>query len=256
MKQTQEEGKYLIHCYDCDYLGRSDWLDKASSDASWHNTMNGHNCEVYDDETDSVAYRPGGESEEDEVQSMQVTIMGPNLRTQDEAMHVHKAGCADLTRSPVYRGHEGWTITATSAQAVVWDIYDPSNFCYDAETEWEEYASDVKFFPCVDDLPTTEPKVDAEASDDQDDEAVYTQDDRPTSRELASLPTLCTGQAADLKSDSDGVRFWLARTDTNDGEPFDSTVYIEVLFPNGRWVDHGYYNGETGDDFHLTEQGF
>lgn len=80
---------------------------------------------------------------------MEVTVMGPNLRTQDEQIHVHRAGCADLTRSPMYRGHQGWTIDAASCQEVVTSVYDPGDFAYDAEIEWEDYAGDLKFFPCV-----------------------------------------------------------------------------------------------------------
>lgn len=90
------------------------------------------------------------------TETIQVTVMGPNLRSQGEAMHVHKAGCGDLTRQAIYRGHEGWTIDATSVQAVVWDIYDPSNFDYDPQTEWEDYEGDIKFFPCTDALPREE----------------------------------------------------------------------------------------------------
>lgn len=51
--------KYLTHCYDCESQSESNWLSKASSDADWHNTMTGHNGEVYDNDSDSVAYRPG-----------------------------------------------------------------------------------------------------------------------------------------------------------------------------------------------------
>lgn len=89
-----------------------------------------------------------------------------------------------------------------------------------------------------------------------DDDPNYTQDDRPSTDDLEALPNLAVGQVADLKSDHNGVRFWLARTDTSDGEPFDNTVYVEVQYPDGSWVDHCYYDGDNVEDVHYTERGF
>tara|TARA_R110002051_G_scaffold183184_1_gene252769 strand:+ start:52 stop:243 length:192 start_codon:yes stop_codon:yes gene_type:complete len=45
---------------------------------------------------------------------------------------------------------------------------------------------------------------------------------------LEALPTLCTGQADDLKIEADGVRIWLGRVE-------DGTVFIET-FDGDRWA--------------------
>lgn len=86
---------------------------------------------------------------------MKVTICGPNLRDQSKGeMHVHAEGCADLkrgaTREPEYRN--GWTIEAATQREVVDAIYPAEDFGYDAETEWQDYAGSIHFFPCTDDL--------------------------------------------------------------------------------------------------------
>lgn len=94
------------------------------------------------------------------MDTMKVTIIGPNLRDQSKGSHhVHAAGCADIQRTalrdPAYR--VGWTIEATSEQQVVTDVYDPSNFQYDPN-DWDDYAAyrgDIHFFPCCDGLTST-----------------------------------------------------------------------------------------------------
>lgn len=74
-----------------------------------------------------------------------------------------------------------------------------------------------------------------------------------TAAYLEALPTLSVSQADDLKIESygrfvlhgftyDGVRVWLARTTTDDGEPGDAMVTVEVLV-RGRWRERHRYDG-------------
>lgn len=48
-----------------------------------------------------------------------------------------------------------------------------------------------------------------------------------TLQELEKMPTLCVGQADDLKYEEDGVRVWLSRCGVEDGEPYDNKVTVE-----------------------------
>lgn len=84
---------------------------------------------------------------------MNVQIMGPNLRTEGETIHVHAVGCADLKKR-LYRGTERdqypWIEEGvTSRQEIVQRVYPPDEFEYDPETEMGVYESDVKIFDCV-----------------------------------------------------------------------------------------------------------
>ena len=54
-------------------------------------------------------------------------------------------------------------------------------------------------------------------------------------KELEGKPTLCTGQADDLKFDDGKTRVWLSRCTTADGEPYDNHVSVEKLI-DGKWV--------------------
>jgi hypothetical protein len=66
--------------------------------------------------------------------------------------------------------------------------------------------------------------------------AAWTIDSRPTTEELQALPVLTQGHTDDLHHEEPGrLRFWLSRTTTADGEPYDSTVTIEEL-RDGSWV--------------------
>ena len=68
---------------------------------------------------------------------------------------------------------------------------------------------------------------------------------RYTLNELESLPTLCVGQADDLKIESELVRVWLSRCTKADGEPFDNKVTVEVKNPvSGNWTEHLIYPAE------------
>lgn len=66
--------------------------------------------------------------------------------------------------------------------------------------------------------------------------------DRPTAQELDELPRLAQGQAADLKIDADGVRFWQHRTGLLDGEPFENTISVEQ-YDGERWETVAEYDG-------------
>jgi len=93
--------------------------------------------------------------------AIKVHVIGPNLRGQSETFHVHAEGCADVQRSPLYRGPDYATDRTTtydvaSLQDLVTMIYDPSEFDYDPE-EWIDYLADFKVFPCVPTLPGTTP---------------------------------------------------------------------------------------------------
>lgn len=77
-----------------------------------------------------------------------ITILGPNLGGGTESMHVHATGCAD-TNKRLYFNADGWKIPdATSIKEIVTDIYPPSDFDY-PESDWQDYAGDIRFFPCV-----------------------------------------------------------------------------------------------------------
>lgn len=89
-----------------------------------------------------------------------VHILGPNLRGSDESFHVHAFGCADVSRSPLYKGSEfahdrTHTYTVASqveaADAVYSDMIDEGSM-----TSGEGVA-DLRFFPCIDALPYSVP---------------------------------------------------------------------------------------------------
>lgn len=45
--ETPLDRRHVVMCEQCDGpISSSDWLDKANSDASWHNTMTGHDVSV------------------------------------------------------------------------------------------------------------------------------------------------------------------------------------------------------------------
>lgn len=70
-----------------------------------------------------------------------------------------------------------------------------------------------------------------------------TTEPRYTLEELEDLPTLCQGQADDLKIETADIRVWLCRCDTLDGMPYDNQVTIEARV-NGRWQAVDEYEAE------------
>ena len=73
-------------------------------------------------------------------------------------------------------------------------------------------------------------------------------DEYPTSEELIKLPTLCTGQADDLKLERDVFRYWVSRCEADpQGNP---KVSIEARI-RGRWATVAEYY--TTDDIKTPD---
>jgi len=75
-------------------------------------------------------------------------------------------------------------------------------------------------------------------------------------RDLEALPTLCEGQAEDLKvemilEDDTPARVWLSRCGVEDGEPWEHTASLEV-YQDGRWSVATRWNGD--DPAEYTEE--
>lgn len=75
-----------------------------------------------------------------------------------------------------------------------------------------------------------------------------------TSAILAALPTLCEGQAEDLKVEVelyDGSlgRVWLSRCGVEDGEPWENTVSLEVRGEDGMWRTALRWNGDNPAEY-------
>lgn len=66
---------------------------------------------------------------------------------------------------------------------------------------------------------------------------------RYTADELDENETLCEGQSDDLKLEEDGLRFWLARTGIEDGEPCANRIDVETRV-NGNWTVVLSYDGD------------
>jgi hypothetical protein len=58
-----------------------------------------------------------------------------------------------------------------------------------------------------------------------------------------SRPTLCTGQADNLKVETSTTRVWLSRCSVEDGEPYDNKITVERL-RNGRWEEVETFQAE------------
>jgi len=67
---------------------------------------------------------------------------------------------------------------------------------------------------------------------------------RFTKQELERMPTLCVGQADDLKYEEDGVRVWLSRCDVEDGEPYGDKVTVEK-WVNLQWKEVQTYQAQS-----------
>ena len=73
---------------------------------------------------------------------------------------------------------------------------------------------------------------------------------RYETEELQAEPVLIQAQADDLHVQEDGLRYWLSRTTTKDGSPFDHTVTVEE-YDGGQWLPVLVYNGD--DVYQQTE---
>lgn len=65
---------------------------------------------------------------------------------------------------------------------------------------------------------------------------------RYTAKYLKGLPTICTGQAENLKVETAAKRVWLSRCTVDDGEPYNDRVRVERL-RGGRWETDEEYPG-------------
>jgi hypothetical protein len=61
-----------------------------------------------------------------------------------------------------------------------------------------------------------------------------------TLAELEALPILATGQADDLKIDTEDTRVWISRCGVEDGEPYPNKVTVEKLQHYSRHSGGGY----------------
>lgn len=75
---------------------------------------------------------------------------------------------------------------------------------------------------------------------------------RYTLNELETLPTLCVGQADNLKvegEDNNGrYRIWLSRCGIADGEPYENKVTVERCDSSGQWFDSQTYPAKRGSE--------
>jgi len=63
-----------------------------------------------------------------------------------------------------------------------------------------------------------------------------------TTNELENLPTLCVGQADNLKIETKNKRVWLCRCGVADGMAYDNQITIERYIIN-QWVTVETYPG-------------
>lgn len=88
---------------------------------------------------------------------MNLTISGPN--PHGGSFHVHKTGCADLTRG-VYKRldpkklyDEIYEEEHDSVESVVLSVYDNGIMSENAPCTYEDYVDEFRFFPCTKGLP-------------------------------------------------------------------------------------------------------
>jgi hypothetical protein len=63
-----------------------------------------------------------------------------------------------------------------------------------------------------------------------------------TADELEQMPTLVIGHTDDLKIETGTTRVWLARTTTEDSEPYNHKITVEKL-QEGHWMTIEEYPG-------------
>lgn len=85
---------------------------------------------------------------------MRVTIAGPNLPrplADRGDMHVHAAGCRDLSRYPTERhtGEKGWTIEVAGLRELTLEVYGDQIAESDDPTDWQSYLEWMYVAPCV-----------------------------------------------------------------------------------------------------------
>ncbi len=88
---------------------------------------------------------------------MKVHVIGPNLAHQNEQLHVHAEGCADVRRSRVYASPEfdhdkAHALEMRDQRAVVEYVY-ADQIAESGGLDWQDYEHDFKWFACVSALP-------------------------------------------------------------------------------------------------------
>jgi hypothetical protein len=86
-----------------------------------------------------------------------VVVIGPNLPRTSEAHHAHAPACAHLGNS-IYASREydddkKRVYDFATFKELTHEIYGPSEFNYDGDTQWRDFAQDIKVFPCVKGMP-------------------------------------------------------------------------------------------------------
>lgn len=77
---------------------------------------------------------------------MTLTIVGPNLPaafSRRGTFHVHRAGCADLSKLPARAPH--YNEEHATLRALAESIYPPEEF----DMRWQDSLSDCYIAPCV-----------------------------------------------------------------------------------------------------------
>lgn len=82
---------------------------------------------------------------------MKVSVLGPN-GIDDATFHVHADGCRDISRYG--RVERPWVFDAKSVQHAAEVIFSDfigteETFTGERHTTWEDYVSEIRFFPCV-----------------------------------------------------------------------------------------------------------
>ena len=81
---------------------------------------------------------------------MRVSVIGPN-GINDATFHIHAEGCRDISRYG--RIERPWSFDTQSVQHATEVLYSDfigteETFTAGRYTTWEDYAHDVRFFPC------------------------------------------------------------------------------------------------------------
>lgn len=84
---------------------------------------------------------------------MRIHVIGPNLRGtgHSEAFHVHAEACADVVRSPMYRGTEHKSDRETVHDFA--SLIEVAAYVYDFEDNPADLIGDFRLFPCASALP-------------------------------------------------------------------------------------------------------
>jgi len=84
-----------------------------------------------------------------------VTIPVTCVNDERGTIHVHRTGCADLKRGRIKTCKARWELAPICQRDVVEDVYGPQAGDFEGWSldAWRDFAGDLEFYPCVDDLP-------------------------------------------------------------------------------------------------------